>query len=186
MENDLRVVKTKEAIEKNFLELLEVHGYENIHLVDIAKKARINRNTIYLHYDSKQEIIESIVKNTFKEQMDKLQINEYMKMRNNRRKIHVMFETILNVIEEEIDLYRLILTESSLSGYVEKLILDIKKYIKQIVKETPKNELIINYLLFGIYGFIRNWIVYATGTKEENVNILTDLAIASSRQLQLR
>lgn len=185
MKEDLRVKKTKKAIEDSMLELLEERDFEEIFLVDIAKKAQVNRNTIYLHYASKEDIIQSIVTRAFQEQMDKLQINEYMKMRNNKHKITVMFQTIFDIIEDQIDLYRIVLTSPSLSGNIQKLIFDIKKYIKQVVKDTPRNELIINYLLGGIFSYFSNWIIYATGTKEENIKILTDVVIATSRQLNL-
>ena len=109
-----------------------------------------------------------------------------MKMRNNRRNIASMFEAIFNTIDEKVELYRIILTSENLSGYVEKLMFNIRKYIKEICKDTIKNELTINYMVFGIYGLIRNWIIYATGTKEENIQLATDLSILALRQLQLK
>ena len=186
MREDLRVVKTKSAIENAFIELVEVKGYENVKIIDIARKANVNRNTIYLHYESKEGIIESIILRAYQEQVDKLQVQTYMKMRNNRRNIMSLFEAIFNVTEDKIDLYRVILTNENLAGYIEKFMFNIKKMIKEICKDTLENELIINYMVFGIYGLIRNWIIYATGTKEENIKVSTNLAISSLRQLQLK
>lgn len=186
MKTDLRVVKTKAAIEKAFIDLVEEKGYENVKLIDIAQRANVNRNTIYLHYESKEGIIESIILSAYQDQVEKLQIQSYMKMRNNRRNIASMFEAIFNTIDEKVELYRIILTSENLSGYVEKLMFNIRKYIKEICKDTIKNELTINYMIFGIYGLIRNWIIYATGTKEENIQLATDLSILALRQLQLK
>lgn len=186
MKTDLRIVKTKAAIENAFISLVEEKGYENVKLIDIAKKANVNRNTIYLHYESKEGIIESIILSAYQDQVEKLQIQSYMKMRNNRRNITSMFEAIFNTIDEKVELYRIVLTNENLSGYVEKLMFNIRKYIKEICKDTIKNELTINYMVFGIYGLIRNWIIYATGTKEENVQLATDLSIHALRQLQLK
>ena len=186
MKIDLRVVKTKAAIENAFIDLIEQKGYENVNIIDIAKKANVNRNTIYLHYESKEGIIESILISAYQDQVDKLQVQSYMKMRNNRRNIHNMFEAVFNVIEDKMDLYRVVLTNENLSGYVEKMMFNIKKMIKDVCKDTVKNEITINYMVFGIYGLIRNWIIYATGTKEENIQLATDLAISTLRQLQLK
>ena len=186
MKEDLRVVKTKSAIENAFIELVEMKGYENVKIIDIARKANVNRNTIYLHYETKEGIIESIILRAYQDQVEKLQVQTYMKMRNNRRKITSLFEAIYNVIEDKIDLYRVVLTNESLSGYVGKFMLNIKKMIKEICKDTVENELTINYMVYGIYGLIRNWIIYATGTKEENIKITANLAISSLRQLQLK
>lgn len=186
MEKDLRVIKTKRAIENSFIQLVEERGYENVRLVDIAKKAEVNRNTIYLHYESKEDIVESIVLGAYQDEIDKLQINEYLKMKNNRKKIQSMFEIIFTGIEEKIDLFRIMLTDENLAGYVERLMFNIKKYILSTLVESKKNEIIVNYIVFGVYGIIRNWVVYATGTNEENIKIITDLVCQCARKMQFR
>ena len=101
MKEDLRVVKTKSAIENAFIELVEMKGYENVKIIDIARKANVNRNTIYLHYETKEGIIESIILRAYQDQVEKLQVQTYMKMRNNRRNITSLFEAIYNVIEDK-------------------------------------------------------------------------------------
>lgn len=186
MKQDLRVVKTKAAIESAFIDLIEEKGYENVTIIDIAKKANVNRNTIYLHYESKEGIIEEILLDAYKDQVDKLQIQSYMKMRNNRRNMKLMFEAIYNVVEEKIELYRVILTNESLTGYVGRVMFNVRKIIKEICKDTIKNDITINYMIYGIYGLIRNWIIYATGTKEDNIELTTNLAILTLRQLDLK
>ena len=186
MKTDLRIVKTKAAIENAFIDLIEERGYENVKLVDIAKKANVNRNTIYLHYDSKEGIIESITLSAYQEHVDRLQIKNYMKMPNSRRNIRGMFEAVFNVIEEKVELYRIVLTNESLSGYVERFMFNIRKLIKEKCKDTIKNEITINYMIFGIYGLIRNWIIYATGTKEDNIELTTNLTLSTLRQLQFK
>ena len=42
---DLRIIKTKQAIKDSFIELVEVKGYNRVSVTDIVKKANINRNT---------------------------------------------------------------------------------------------------------------------------------------------
>ena len=134
MKTDLRVVKTKAAIEKAFIDLVEEKGYENVKLIDIAQRANVNRNTIYLHYESKEGIIESIILSAYQDQVEKLQIKSYMKMRNNRRNIASMFEAIFNTIDEKVELYRIILTSENLSGYVENLCSTFVNTLKRSVK----------------------------------------------------
>jgi len=56
---DLRVVKTLEAIKKAFFELLEEKGFEAITIKDITEKARINRGTLYAHYHDKYHCLSS-------------------------------------------------------------------------------------------------------------------------------
>ena len=87
MKTDLRTIKSKEAIENAFLELVELNGYSNIKLVDIAKRARVNRNTIYLHYESKEGIVKQIIKDAIEAKLKDFDLIKYIKAKNNRRKI---------------------------------------------------------------------------------------------------
>lgn len=186
MKTDLRVVKTKQIIENTFLELIEEKGYENVRLIDIAKKAQINRNTIYLHYQSKEGIVESMVLRAYENEIEKLQVVEYLKMKNNKKKIENMFRVILDVIKNEIELYRLLLTDENLAGYVEKLMFNIKKYLMMPLLENERNDIIVNYIVFGVYGIIRNWVVYAKGSEEENIKIITDMVCRCGRTLKFK
>ena len=49
-ETDLRVIKTKESIEQAFLSLLAAKPLQKISIVELAREARINKGTFYLHY----------------------------------------------------------------------------------------------------------------------------------------
>lgn len=186
MKTDLRIVKTKQAIENSFLELIEQYGYSNVRLVDIANKAQVNRNTIYLHYESKEGIVESMVVGAYEEQIEHLQINEYLKMKNNKKKVEKMFRVIFTVIQDKIDFYRILFTEENLAGYMERLMFNIKKYILSTLADPEKNEILVNFLVFGVYGIVRNWVVYAKGTEEENIRITTDMVCKCARSMRFK
>lgn len=49
-ERDMRVIKTKESIEKALFELLAVKPLDKVTVVELAKAARIHKSTFYLHY----------------------------------------------------------------------------------------------------------------------------------------
>ena len=54
---DLRVVRTQKAIREAFLKLLNERRYEQITIQDISEEAMINRNTFYLHYTDKEDLL---------------------------------------------------------------------------------------------------------------------------------
>lgn len=58
--NDLRYIKTKEIIHSTFRELLKTMPYHKITVKLLAEKARINRKTFYLHYDTLEELLEEL------------------------------------------------------------------------------------------------------------------------------
>ena len=58
---DLRVVKTREAIRRAYLELLRTHTAKEITVTELCRLARINRGTFYLHYPDTHALLESIL-----------------------------------------------------------------------------------------------------------------------------
>ena len=57
---DLRVVRTKEAIRSAFKALVCELPYEKVTVKAIADRANINRNTFYLHYETTDDVLREI------------------------------------------------------------------------------------------------------------------------------
>jgi len=56
--NDLRVVKTKQALHNALMTLLSEKPLENISIAEICRVANVNRGTFYLHYEQKEGLFE--------------------------------------------------------------------------------------------------------------------------------
>ena len=188
MENekkDLRVIRTKTLIENATLELIELKGFSNVHLVDIAERAMVNRNTIYLHYSSKEDIVYSLLSKTFAEQFDEMDVENLIMKRLSHRNFEKMFVKLLNIINSQIELYRILITDVNLSGYVYKFLKIVKDKLSSSVKESTKNKIGIEYIVEGVYGVIKKWIATGLGSIEDNAKALSDLTIANVRKLIL-
>lgn len=184
MKEDLRVTKTIRAIEEAFISLIEEKGFENVKIVDIAKRANVNRNTIYLHYDSKEAIIEKIIDERFSKEIDAFNIKSYVSIRNNKKKFQAMFAVLFDILQKDIELYRIILTDQNLAGYLAQKMKKIKTYVLDSFNPTLKNEIIVQYSIYGVFGIIQNWIIYDRGTAEENIKLITDLVTQNVKHLQ--
>lgn len=57
---DLRVQRTKEAIRKTFEEMICEMDYEQITIKELTERARINRKTFYLHYNSIDDLLREL------------------------------------------------------------------------------------------------------------------------------
>ena len=64
---DLRIIKTRRAIRLAFEELLKQTDYSQITVSAIARKALINRNTFYAHYDS----VDALLNELYRENIEK-------------------------------------------------------------------------------------------------------------------
>ncbi len=62
---DIRVERSKDAIKKAFVDLMKRRAYEEITVKDLAEEARINRKTFYAHYETKQALFESMMREMF-------------------------------------------------------------------------------------------------------------------------
>lgn len=54
---DLRVIRTREAIRRTFEEMICEMDYEKITIKELTERARINRKTFYLHYNSLDDLL---------------------------------------------------------------------------------------------------------------------------------
>ena len=58
---DRRVVRTRKAIRKAFMRLMQETDYQKITITAIAREADIDRKTFYLHYRSVEDLIDEII-----------------------------------------------------------------------------------------------------------------------------
>ncbi|MCR5665641.1 MAG: TetR family transcriptional regulator [Eubacterium sp.] len=66
-QTDLRIVKTRELIERAFLECLDEDTFQNMTVKKITAKARINRSTFYKHYQDKYDLKDRYVDQVLEE-----------------------------------------------------------------------------------------------------------------------
>lgn len=57
MKKDLRTIRTTRAIKSAFIELLQEKTFTKVTVSEIAKKAFIDRQTFYLHYTDKYDLL---------------------------------------------------------------------------------------------------------------------------------
>ncbi|MFE4709972.1 TetR/AcrR family transcriptional regulator [Paenibacillus sp. NPDC056722] len=58
---DRRILKTRSAIKKAFIELMAEKKFEEITINQISERANLNRGTIYLHYMDKYNLLEKCI-----------------------------------------------------------------------------------------------------------------------------
>ena len=183
MKTDLRVLKSRAAIENAFINLVELKGFENITITEIAEKAMVNRNTIYLNYGSKEDILQAIIEGTIQKYFGQLDGNYFKSIGVNKRKIENLYRNLFKAIDENIELYRILLTDISSSGYIQPVFFKLRKTLEDLFKQNTESKIRIAFMLNGIMGTLRNYIVIASGTAEENIKTLTELTFTSLRRL---
>lgn len=183
MKTDLRIIKSKMAIESAFINLVEIKGLEAITITEIAEKAMVNRNTIYLNYGTKEGILETIVKDSFQREFSSIDIETVKKTTLNKKTITDLYTKLFNVIDNNIELYRIILTDPASQGYLKIELKKVTKIFESTIKPQEKNRIKFAFIMTGILGTLNNYITLAIGTKEENIKILSDMTLSNLKRL---
>lgn len=183
MKTDLRIIKSRSAIENAFVNLVEIKGFQNITITEIAEKAMVNRNTIYLNYGSKEDILEAIMRTSVEKYFGTINADYFRSIGLNKRKIEGFYRNLFKVVDENIELYRILLTDQSSSGYLQSRLMVLRKSLNELIKPNNENKIKISFIVTGIVGVLTNYIKLAIGTAEENIKILTDLTISNLRHI---
>lgn len=74
---DRRIVKTREAIRKAYLDLVIEKGSSRISISELARRANIDRKTFYLHYASLDDVLTEYVEKKFSEVVTVMEESHY-------------------------------------------------------------------------------------------------------------
>jgi len=183
MKQDLRVAKTRSLIEEAFLDLLSEEEFSKIRIIDIANKAGVNRNTIYLYYQSKEGIVRSLVSNSFQEKFKKDDLEQFFNLKS-RHDVENFFYKLFDVLNENIKVFHLLISDTNLAGYMLIALKQFRSLMFKNLKDTPENEIIFDYTINGIFGVVQKWFIYSTSSVQNNVKILTELTISCYRRME--
>ena len=156
---DLRVIKTKKAIRQAFSELMSRKPMEDISISDISAEALINRKTFYAHYASVHEIIAEI-EDEITASLQKPLANKHLKdiMGNP----YDLFHDLLEIVNENIDVYGRLLTMNGNSNLVNKITQMIRRQICSTFEhEVPVDKQTLDtsvyFMLSGMLAVFTEW-----------------------------
>lgn len=171
---DLRILRTKKAIREAFFKLIKQKGFEAITVKDITDEAMISRNTFYLHYSDKYDLLNKI--------SNELMRKAFLRVTNDVRNFEdlgftiecaaKMLQSIQRVIDEDREVYRLLLTDSGTVVFGEKIEKTIRTALDLIKTDIMGiSDLSIEYMITGMKGVIRYWVTHDNlDVKSESVN----------------
>lgn len=161
-------VKTKNLIRNTFAELIKEHKELNkVTVSELVKIADINRGTFYNHYDSIYDVAEEL-----EAEIISVLLKDTKKL-NSLEDIFEYLDKVKAYLEENEDLYRLLLSSKEPQLFLEKLTrLILEKIYNSINGNT--NFRITNSLKFDISyftdGIISQILKYFNGTTEYNLD----------------
>lgn len=160
---DLRIRRTKKSIRDACFELIDENGFDSVTVKDITDRALISRNTFYLHYEDKFDLLNKI--------SNELMRKVYWRVSKDLIKIKdldftidctaTLLISIQRVIDEDRDLYRLLLTDPGTVVFSEKIEKTIRTALDLIKGDIEGiSDLSIEYIITGMKGVIRYWVTH--------------------------
>lgn len=157
---DRRIEKTRTAIRNAYFELISKNAAAKISISEIARKANIDRKTFYLHYESVDDILKDFAHDKFEELMQRV---ADVSKENQPVDIRVLFETLNQIVEENMIFFRFIAKGQKYDYFFDRL----KDYFVKILTrdykhyfDFPETEFHIyaHFFVSGILSVYMQWI----------------------------
>ncbi len=187
IKKDLRIEKTEKAIKDAFLSLLDLIPYSKITVADITRKAIVNRNTFYLHYIDKEDLLNKIMLEKLEYSIK--QVDDLVKKYNFSKKLAMVKEVknltkdALTIIEKEKAFFSILVKEPLLSGYFNKLKYYIKNYINFGIQRKKESIISFEYFYNGVIGVFEEWLRSDFANIDELSETLSSIITSNVRMI---
>lgn len=177
---DRRVIKTKHAIFKAFVELLNEKDINQITITDIAKRANINRKTFYNYYSDVNGVMEEIENLTVEAFINNMGTVEFTNMADFLTKIFIKFTETVN---KDLEFFNLLFKTNNRSFLIVKIVEALKEYVQKRIEESneldiPRFEVVSNFYLSGVLSVYMNWFMNNYDQSIEEISaLLTELVL---------
>jgi AcrR family transcriptional regulator len=157
---DKRIRYTKLFLKESLIKLLKIKPITKITIKEICDEAEVNRATFYAYYSDPQSLLDEI------EQEVSDNINNYLNSLDytyEDSKQYDMTKKILEYINQNAELFLILIGDNQESGYVKKLTSFIQEryiHIFHINKSVKSDiaEYIYTFVVAGSVGIIRKWL----------------------------
>ena len=152
---DRRVKRTKAMIRDSLLSLIREKPVTKITPTELCRKADINRNTFYSHYDSIGGLLHGI-EDELVEQINHSLSND---------KVSAMLVEICRTIYENHDLCRILLSDNGNTDFLRSIIYSARdRSVKEwttagLVADDEQTDLMFSYFANGSMAVIRDWVL---------------------------
>jgi AcrR family transcriptional regulator len=160
--------KTKQLIQKSFMEVLENKPFESITIGDITKTAQINRGTFYLHYLDKFDLLDQIEQKLFADlgkHVDELQ-SRYSSTHSLEKGQEHLAATLFSCIEMHSPILKIFLSDHGRAGFhirfrdafSEKVRFNLEKNESFNANLKVPMEYFLSFITSAFLGLMEQWI----------------------------
>ena len=154
-----RVLLTKEMIHRAFLKLLQEKSIHRIAIRELCERAGINRTTFYNHYGSQYEVLSEIA-DSYLSDIDRTMESVELK---NREDVHSRVTLVLQYMEDNLSLSRLLLHSDLGEDFVPRLfsLPKIENLLDEALRDVADEQArraAMDFAIYGSYKLLQDWI----------------------------
>lgn len=156
---DLRVQRTEESLHTALRELMNEKRYTKIRVSEITKRARVSRQTFYLHYESKDDLLVSLFDDVFVEFRTELRQNLLQKEVDLEHFGFLMF----SYWAQKAEIIRIFLDAGVENDFLKRIQTIFEETDEEVrmVEELPRSPIIpylIDFITGGTFMVLKRWI----------------------------
>lgn len=160
---DRRIIKSKQALKKAMISLMQEKKFKEISIKDIVKCADLNRGTFYKHYQYKEDLLDDIMNDVIDDLIASFREPYKGKKTFEMEKLTIASIKIFEHVEKNRDFYTLMVRSNVLSGFQVRICNVIENLALHDLQAQPldskiNRELQASYHSYAILGLIIEWI----------------------------
>ena len=167
---DKRIINTKKKLTDTLLILIEEKRIQDITVLELCKKAKINRTTFYKYYKDIEDLVNKIE--------DLLLVELEQNIGDIKRNYLISFTSkIIEAISNNKEVYPKLLGQNGDHTFLRKILSlvynpSIEEWQKLLKKASREDlEKIYNFIVDGTIGIVENWIKNNCTDDPANISI---------------
>jgi len=157
---DRRILRTREAIQKSYFELLKQKKGDHITVAEVTRNANIDRKTFYLHYSCIDDVWDNFCDKKIEELLESLHRTDFL---DNPILLKTFFAAMNEVFEKDMDSIRL-LPNSFLHSFCEKvntILVEalINKYSNRVTVSEERMKIYCEFLVSGMIHLYQEFLM---------------------------
>lgn len=161
---DRRILRTKEAITRAFLELFSEKEFDRITINDISERANVNRGTIYLHYTDKYDLLNKCIEDHLNNMILSCTFNKFIQKKMDLMESIEALKSLFIYIEDNFLFFSSMLSSQKTTVFRERMMQIHTATIQQKldmqgINQGMDKELIAQFTAAAFVGTVEWWIL---------------------------
>ncbi|OWA37551.1 hypothetical protein B9G55_05730 [Saccharibacillus sp. O16] len=160
---DPRVARTRKMLKDALLVLLNEKPYDRITIVDVTERASVNRKTFYLHYETKDHLLQSVTDEILGELFGRADATQRLELSIDEMQSYIAGR-IFAYVKKHRTFFEVMFERKAMTDFVQYM----KRYFARFYEEKFANldesklpvqkDVIASYMGSAYVGVIHGWL----------------------------